>query len=393
MSIDFNKPVKTDNYDTGMLASIRAHAVALACWLAPGDVGTVSNPVAGARRYNDSSTVFERYNGSSWVEMSTAYLKAATAASIYAPLGGAGATGTWGISIAGNAATATALATPRTINGVSFNGTANITIADSTKLPLAGGNVTGNLGLSVASPAAKLHVEGTGPIQTLLRTASASSYTSLRLYNDQNSALRALEIDYMGSSYSGGEQASVLATGAYPLNLGTNNLVRLEITANGGVSIGGGYTNTAGDLGVARSSATATGVVYFSTTNYKYLYYDGTNFSLTGGDLTCSGNVTAYSDARLKKNVVQISDALSKVRQIRGVTFERINDPTNRRQTGVIAQELQVVLPEAVTSSIEDEINGGTTPVLSVNYGSVIGLLIEAIKELERQVQELRSQR
>lgn len=62
--------------------------------------------------------------------------------------GGTGATGTWGISITGNAATASALATARTINGVAFNGTANITIADSTKLPTAGGTITGNITLN-----------------------------------------------------------------------------------------------------------------------------------------------------------------------------------------------------------------------------------------------------
>ncbi len=53
--------------------------------------------------------------------------------------------GTWGISVTGNASTATTLATARTINGVSFNGSANITVADSTKLPLAGGTLTGAL--------------------------------------------------------------------------------------------------------------------------------------------------------------------------------------------------------------------------------------------------------
>jgi len=56
---------------------------------------------------------------------------------------GTGASGTWGIGITGNAATATALQTARTINGVSFDGSANITVADATKLPLAGGTMTG----------------------------------------------------------------------------------------------------------------------------------------------------------------------------------------------------------------------------------------------------------
>jgi hypothetical protein len=56
---------------------------------------------------------------------------------------GTGASGTWDISVTGNAGTATTLQTARTINGVSFNGSANITVADATKLPLAGGTMTG----------------------------------------------------------------------------------------------------------------------------------------------------------------------------------------------------------------------------------------------------------
>ena len=65
MSIDFNKPVKTDNYDTGLLASIRAHVVSLATWLDPSYAGTLSNTPTGARRLNGGA--LELYNGSSWV--------------------------------------------------------------------------------------------------------------------------------------------------------------------------------------------------------------------------------------------------------------------------------------------------------------------------------------
>lgn len=80
MPIDFTKPVKTDNYDTGLLSSIRAHIVSLACQLDPGDAGTVTSPPTGARRWIVGS-VPERYNGTSWAEMSTGFLKATAPAS------------------------------------------------------------------------------------------------------------------------------------------------------------------------------------------------------------------------------------------------------------------------------------------------------------------------
>jgi hypothetical protein len=93
----------------------------------------------------------------------------------YSPtLTGTGASGTWGISITGssasttgNAATATALQTARAINGVSFNGTADITVADSTKLPLAGGTMTGAITFAAGQTWPTFNQNTTGSAATL----------------------------------------------------------------------------------------------------------------------------------------------------------------------------------------------------------------------------------
>jgi hypothetical protein len=103
------------------------------------------------------------------------------------------------------------------------------------------------------------------------------------------------------------------------------------------------------------------------------------------GDLTMAGNVTAYSDIRLKENIKVIPDALNKVQQLRGVTFTRNDvEDLEKLHTGVIAQEVEVVLPEAVS-----EDNDG---IKNVAYGNMVGLLIEAIKELKDEVNELKRQ-
>jgi hypothetical protein len=96
----------------------------------------------------------------------------------------------------------------------------------------------------------------------------------------------------------------------------------------------------------------------------------------TTGQFTASNNVTAFSDARLKTDVEQITGALGKVRGMRGVTFRRIDDET--RHAGVIAQEVQPHLPEVVYEN-EDG-------MLHVAYGNIVSVLIEAIKELEQRV-------
>jgi hypothetical protein len=96
-------------------------------------------------------------------------------------------------------------------------------------------NVTGNTTISGV-----LNVLAGGG-SCVLRQNTASSYAGLRIYNDQNSAYRALEIDYSGSSYSGsllsggptGESAAITTTGNYPLVFGTNNTSRIIIDTNG----------------------------------------------------------------------------------------------------------------------------------------------------------------
>ncbi len=98
------------------------------------------------------------------------------------------------------------------------------------------------------------------------------------------------------------------------------------------------------------------------------------------GDFTATGDVTAYSDDTLKTNVQVIDGALGRVEAIRGVTFDRIEDGST--STGVIAQELEAVLPQAVKT----DDNG----VRHVAYGNITGLLIEAVKELSAQVAELK---
>ena len=104
--------------------------------------------------------------------------------------------------------------------------------------------------------------------------------------------------------------------------------------------------------------------------------------TLNTSGATFTGNVTAYSDVTLKGNITEIDNALDKVNSIRGVTYDRI-DQDNARHAGVIAQEVEAVLPEVVHT----DDNG----IKSVAYGNMVGLLIEAIKEQQVQIDELKS--
>jgi len=107
-----------------------------------------------------------------------------------------------------------------------------------------------------------------------------------------------------------------------------------------------------------------------------------------GGSLECKGNVTAYgstSDIRLKDNIQVIPNALEKVMALRGVTFNYKKDGS--RSTGLIAQELNEVLPEVVYET--NDVDTGEKHY-AVRYGNTVGLLVEAIKELKQENDELR---
>ena len=97
------------------------------------------------------------------------------------------------------------------------------------------------------------------------------------------------------------------------------------------------------------------------------------------GTIYATGNITAFSDERLKKNVSNIDNALDLVKQMRGVRFE---DKDGEKYVGVIAQEIQSVVPEVV---IKHDDSG----YYSVAYQNLVGVLINAVKELTDRVEKL----
>ena len=97
------------------------------------------------------------------------------------------------------------------------------------------------------------------------------------------------------------------------------------------------------------------------------------------GAATFNNNVTAYSDERLKSNIETIESGLDKVEKLRGVTYTR----DEKDNIGVIAQEVEKVLPEIVLTA--DDMMG----TKSVDYSRITAVLIEAVKELSARVKEL----
>ena len=100
------------------------------------------------------------------------------------------------------------------------------------------------------------------------------------------------------------------------------------------------------------------------------------------GNMTAAGDVTAFSDARVKTNVKTIENALGKTLALRGVSYNRTDSDDTRTKIGVIAQETLEVVPEVVNQD-----NAG---MYNVSYGNMTALLIEAIKEQQAQIEDLK---
>jgi hypothetical protein len=96
------------------------------------------------------------------------------------------------------------------------------------------------------------------------------------------------------------------------------------------------------------------------------------------GQILASDNITAYSDERLKDQIATIESALEIVKQLRGVRYR--SKQTGKPGVGVVAQEVRELLPEVVEENGE---------YLSVAYGNIIGVLIQAIKEQQEKIETL----
>jgi len=162
-----------------------------------------------------------------------------------------------------------------------------------------------------------------------------------------------------------------------PLDMGSN-----QITTTGKILFANVYSNE-GDL---PSASTYHGMfAHVHATGHGYFAHGGNWIKLANiSGATFTGDVSApnfntTSDSQLKDNIKQINSALDKVDSIRGVTFNWKNN--GNASMGVIAQEVEEIAPEVVS-----EVDG----YKAVNYDGLIGLLIESIKELKQEIEDLK---
>ncbi|URQ04516.1 L-shaped tail fiber protein [Klebsiella phage BL02] len=297
-----------------------------------------------------------------------------------------------------------------------------ISNAGDTYLPLAGGTVTGRLTITGDQlKTTSLWVTGDAAVNGVLTVDGRARFnqefivsTSVNVQNTGNSHLVFRKADGTEKGLIWADDpgnVSIRAGGVsgptwnfwnsgscqFPGAISNFNGVNSTTNYPGGGS--GAYLNTAGLT--SRFSNGAYVSLYFQeyVGNYHQAilnvngYGRDDNFYFrAGGDFFCTrngsfDNVEIRSDRRAKSDIKVIENALEKVETLSGNTYELHNTSGGTtRSAGLIAQEVQEVLPEAVTQDIEAD--GG---LLRLNYNSVIALLVESVKELSAEVKELKS--
>lgn len=260
---------------------------------------------------------------------------------------------------------------------------------------------SGKVGIGVNPPAHELHIESAAATTALIKTTNA---TTPQLILQNNSNIGNLHLD----------------SNKLELFSGSNIFLSGD-TSNGKVGIG---TSTAphrltvlGDLGVGDNLVGTTsldGIVLSSTSTSSYshtikhtdngLEFDNNtspsvdrDYAFLGGkvgigtinpsesldvvgNITATGDYISTSDVSIKENVKPILNPIEKVKELSGYTFNRIGH--DKRSVGLMAQDVEKVLPEAVSENGEG--------VKSLAYGNLVALLVETVKEQQKQIDELR---
>ena len=257
----------------------------------------------------------------------------------------------------------------------------------------------GNVGIGTGTPGRALEVyTGNGTVPGLrLRRGSGAAYTDLR-HADTPDGLaihssdgNATTLEVMRICGFGGGKVGIGTTnpsarlhvqgdqyiiGPEEGHGGTGHLLLKENTTNAGemrigVNRAYGFIDTHGSNQSLRINTNYGGNVGIDERNpTEKLHVDG--------NILASGNVTAYSDKRIKSDILKIENALDKIEKLNGYTYT-VKD---ERYTGLIAQEVLPVLPEAVTGSEETQ--------YGLAYGNMMGLVVEAIKELREEIKNVR---
>lgn len=288
--------------------------------------------------------------------------------------------------------------------------TANSSTNKTFTLSATNSHVTGTSALALTADGA-VSVDGSAGLNIGTTTASAVDFNATTFDLDASGALT---IDSATSIAIGTAASKPLTVSSTTLDITANDSTTLALTANSSsnktLTIAATNSHVTGVANLALSAdgaltvnssstvdldATGTlsinssgGVINIGDDNVNQNINIGTSGSRTitiggSGATVVMPNVSATSDQRLKENIKPLESSLEKVRQVDGYSYTWIAEPQQGEQIGFIAQELETVFPQLV--------NNLDNGYKSVNYLGMIAVLVEAIKEQQAQIEELKA--
>ena len=295
---------------------------------------------------------------------------------------------------------------------------------------------TGNVGIDKNNPGHALDVTGTTRSSNDFRAPIFYDSNNTTYYTNPASTSLINGLQIAGSTLMTAEGATNLKTrfimgkasgstssGELYLNYGTNHAVYVGSGGTANLNVTGNTTSN--NFYVANAiyhTGDTDSYMWFDTgdswklfcggqkmiqateasSGFDYVSFGGTTnsgkimFNLSSGDGHFDGDLIAYSsttssDLKLKENIRDLDGALDKTLQLRGVKFDWKDEHRENDQLGFIAQEIEEVLPEVVSDVDSIDAKEGETHKV-VNYAAVVPLLVEAIKELKSEIDDLKDQ-
>jgi len=272
-----------------------------------------------------------------------------------------------------------------TTGSIQLNGSDVLTIESDNSVDIDSGTLhvdaTNNrVGVGTSSPNTLFHVQGSNSggnvvVATLRNNNTAgSTQTTLRFTNSTaDGTSGGGELSYLRNSADQGASFIVKTQSS-----GGVNTERMRIDSSGNVLVAT-TTNNSRNSRLALNGNSVTWSVGPNSSNSTFVVYNPSE----AGVYLPSGNTAwvSTSDERLKNITGEITDAINKVSQLRAAEFTWKSDESNKPQVGLIAQDVQTVLPEAISENDKE--------FLGVSYTEVIPLLVAAIKEQQEQIKAL----
>lgn len=284
------------------------------------------------------------------------------------------------------------------LDGIATGATANtgtvtsVAASAGTGISISGSPITtsGTLTITNSAPHIATNLSATAGT-TAGPTINSSTGTSVVIPSASATASGVVTTDTQ--TFAGAKTFSSTITGSVSGNAGTATTLQTARTING-VSFNGSANITV----TANTTNTLTRGTYLTGANFngsaattwavdatsantadKVVARDGSG-NFTAGVITAT-DFNTTSDVALKSNISTISGALDIVGRLRGVSFNWLDN--NKPSVGVVAQEVEQVLPELVSTNVETGLKG-------VSYANLVGVLIEAIKDLQAEVEKLK---